>query len=109
MYVEKTCLQSNFLEIPLLLKFSCPDWKTCEKMKNFVDSLYDYDYGGVNDEESSEEEEAPTDIETDKSKPVSHTAADLSKLVNYTDSSSEEEEDLHVEVNFDEPNDVAIN
>ena len=30
------------------------------------------------------------------------TAADQLKLVNYTDSSSEEEEDLHVDVNFDE-------
>ena len=29
-------------------------------MKNFVDSLYDYDYSGVNDEESSDEEEAAT-------------------------------------------------
>ena len=25
-------------------------------MKNFVDSLYDYDYSGVNDQESSDEE-----------------------------------------------------
>ena len=37
-----------------------------------------------------------------------HTAADQSKLVSYTDSSSEEE-DLHVLVNFDEPIDLAIN
>ena len=33
---------------------------------------------------------------------------DQSKLVRYTDSSSEEEEDLHVDVNFDEPIDLAI-
>ena len=32
-----------------------------------------------------------------------------SKLVSYTDSSNEEEEDLHVDVNFDEPIDLAIN
>ena len=62
------------LEIPLLLKFSCPEQKTFEKMKNFIDSLYDYDYSGVNDEESSDEEEAAIVIETDQSKPVSHTA-----------------------------------
>ena len=35
------------------------------------------------------------------------TAADQSKLVSYTDSSSEEE-DHHVDVNFDEPIDLAI-
>ena len=68
-------------------------------MKNFVDSLYGYDYNGVSDEESSNKEEAAIVIETDQSKPVSHTAADQSKLVSYTGSSSEEEEDLHVDVN----------
>ena len=36
-------------------------------------------------------------------------AADQSKLVTYTDSSSEEEEDLHVDVNFDVPINLAIN
>ena len=35
-------------------------------------------------------------------------AADQSKLVTYTDSTSEEE-DLHIDVNFDEAIDVAIN
>ena len=34
--------------------------------------------------------------------------ADQSKLVSYTDSSGEEE-DLHVDVNFDEPIDLALN
>ena len=43
-------------------------------MKNFVDSLYDYDYSGVNDEESSDEEEAAIVIGTDQSKPVSYAA-----------------------------------
>ena len=33
---------------------------------------------------------------------------DQSKLVSYTDTSSEQE-DLHVDVNFDEPIDLAIN
>ena len=36
------------------------------------------------------------------------TTTDQSKLASYIDSSSEEE-DLHVEVNFDEPIDLAIN
>ena len=49
-------------------------------MKNFVDSLYDYKCSGVNDED---EEEGATVIETDQSKPVSHTAADQLKLVSY--------------------------
>ena len=100
-------IPSGGLGILLLLKFSCPEQKTFENMKNFVDSLYDYDYSGVNDEESSDEEEAA--VETDQSKSVSHTAADQSKLVSYTDRSSEEEEDIHVDVNFDEPIDLAIN
>ena len=37
------------------------------------------------------------------------TLADQSKLVSYTDSNSDEEEDFHVDVNFDEPIDLAIN
>ena len=57
-------------------------------MKNFVDSLCDYNYSGVKDEESSDEEEAAIIIETDQSKPVSHTAADQSKLVSYSDINS---------------------
>ena len=67
-------------------------------MKNFVDSLYDYDQSGVNDEETSYEEEAAIVIEIDQSKPVSHMVADQSKLVSYIHSSSEEEEDPHVDV-----------
>ena len=78
-------------------------------MKNFVDSFYEQNYSGVNDEESSDEEEAAIVIETDQSKPVSHTAADPSKLVSYTDSISEKEEDLHVDVNFHLPIDLVIN
>ena len=37
-----------------------------------------------------------------------HMATDQSKSVSYTDSSSEEE-DLHIDVNFHEPIDLAIN
>ena len=35
--------------------------------------------------------------------------ADKSKLVSYIDSSSEEEEDLHIDIGFDEPIDLVIN
>ena len=99
---------SGGLEIPLLLKFSCPEQKIFEKMKNFVDSPYDYYYSGLNVEESSDEEEAAIVIETDQLKTVSHTATDQSKLVSYTDSSSEEEV-LHVDDNFDWLIDLLIN
>ena len=47
-------------------------------------------------------------VSQNKSKPVSHTAAKKSKLFGYTDSSNEEE-DLHVDVNFDETINLAIN
>ena len=55
-------IPSGGLKISLLLKFSCPEQKTFEKIKNFVDSLYDYEYSGVNGEESSDEEEAAIPI-----------------------------------------------
>ena len=64
---------------------------------------------GVNDKETSDEEEATIIIETNQSNSVSHTAADQLNLVSYTDSSSEVEEDLHIDVNFHEPTDMAIN
>ena len=91
-----------------LLKFSCLEQMTFDKIKNFVDSLYDYEYSGVNDKESSHEEEAAIVHKIDQSKPVNHTVADQSKLVSYTDSSREEEEDLHVDVNFDQPIDLVL-
>ena len=84
-------------------------WRFIGKLKNFIDSLYDYKYSGVNDEERSGEEEAAIAIETYQSKLVSHTAANQSKLVSCIDSSSEKEDNLHVDVNFDEPIDLAIN
>ena len=71
MFVEKTCFtiklpwKGSQLEIPLLLNLSCTEQITFEKMKNFIDSLYDYEYSGVNDKESSDEEEAAIVIETD--------------------------------------------
>ena len=103
-------IPSGGLEIPLLLKFLCSEQDTFEKMKKSFDSLYDFYCSGVNDKESSDKEEAAIVIETDQSKPVSHTEPDQSKLVSYTDSSgTEEEKDLHVDVNFDEPIDLAIN
>ena len=63
---------------------------------------------GVKDKETSDEEEATIIFETNQSKSVSHTAADQSNLVSYTDSSSEEEKDLHIDVNFHEPIDMPL-
>ena len=42
------------------------------------------------------------ETETDQSKPVSYTTDDQSKLASYTEG-NREEEDLHVDVNFDVP------
>ena len=110
-FVGKTCFQIKLSW--RVLNFFCQIFGILNSFsklysKNFADSLYDYDYIGVNDEESSDEEEDAIVTETDHSKPVSHTAADQSKLVSYTDSGSEEE-DLHVDVNFDKPIDLTIN
>ena len=102
-------IPSGGLEMPLLVKFLSPEQKTLQKMKKNVDCLYDYDCKGLNNKESSDEEEAAIVIETSQLKPVSHPAADQLKMVSYTDSSSEEEEDLQADVSFDEPIDLAIN
>ena len=64
-------------------------------------------YSGVKDEERSDKEVVAIVIENDQLKPVSHTATNQSKLVSYTDIGSEEE-DIHVDVNFDETIDLAI-
>ena len=74
--------------------------------KNFIDCLYDYSYSGVNGKDSSDEKQAGIFIETDQSKPVSHTVADQSKLIIYTDRSSEA---VSGSGNFDEPIDLTIN
>ena len=74
-----------------------------KKRKLVTSSLY----SGVKDEERSDKEVAAIVIENDQLKPVSHTATNQSKLVSYTDIGSEEE-DIHVDVNFDETIDLAI-
>ena len=76
-------------------------------MKNIVDSLYDYDCSGVNDEESSAEEELQLSLKLINQTSQSHGSWSV-KTDQYTDSSSEEE-DLNVDVNFDDPIDLAIN
>ena len=79
-------------------------------LKPFIDiSLSSLSVVQIDNPPRSDEKEAAIVIKTDQSKPVSHTAAGQSKLVSYTESSSEEEEEPYVEVNFDEPIDLAIN
>ena len=56
----------------LCWKTLCLEKKKFEKMKNFVDSLCDYDYSSVKDKKCSNEEAAIV-IETDMSVPVSYT------------------------------------
>ena len=73
------------------------------KKKRVISQLY----RGAKNEESSNKEVAAIVIENDQSKPVSHTATSQSKLVSYTDISIEGEEDIHVDVNFEEPIDLA--
>ena len=97
------------LKFRCCLNFRAYHRRCLEKWKTYANSLYGYDYSALNNEESSDEEKATIVIETDQSKWVSHTATDQSKLVSYTGSSNEEEQDLHIDVNFDEPVDLAIN
>ena len=44
------------LEVPLLLTFSVKNEKTFEQMKEFVTTLYDYEYTGNKEDESEDED-----------------------------------------------------
>ena len=79
-------IPSGGLEIPLLLKFSCSQQKTFEKMKTFIQTLYDYNFTGtVKEEDSSDEEDETVTISmADDSKPDDQ----LKQLVSYTASES---------------------
>ena len=66
-YLISSPIPSGGLEIPLLLKFSCLEQKTFEKIKknnDVIGSLYDYYNSGVNNEEREDEEEAAIAVET---------------------------------------------
>ena len=78
-------------------------------MKNFVDSLCDYNYSGVKDEESSDEEEAAIVIETDQSKPVvTRRLISQNWSVTVTLIVRSEEEDIQIDDDFDEPIDLSV-
>ena len=54
------------LEIPLLLKFSCYKQATFEKMKTFVQTLYNYNFvETVSEDNSDEEDEMAVGIKSD--------------------------------------------
>ena len=50
--------------MPLLLRFSCPNPETIEKLKGFIEDFYTYDYTGIIHEEASSDDEL-SDFELD--------------------------------------------
>ena len=76
------------LEIPLLLTFSCSKTISFEKMKTFVQTLYDYKFTGtVIEEENSDNEDEIIII----NKSESQTFNNCTQLVGYSDSENEDE------------------
>ena len=77
------------LEIPLLLTFSCSKAISFEKMKTFVQTLYDYKFTGtvvIEEENSDDEDEVIVINESD-----SQTVNNCTQLVCYSDSENEDE------------------
>ena len=76
------------LEIPLLLTFSCSKAINFEKMKTFVQTLYDYKFTGtvIEEENSDDEDEIIVIKESD-----SQTVNNCTQLVDYGDSENEDE------------------
>ena len=76
------------LEIPLLLTFSCSKAINFEKMKTFVQTLYDYKFTGtvIEEENSDDEDEIIVINEND-----SQTVNNCTQLVGYSDSENEDE------------------
>ena len=76
------------LEIPLLLTFSCSKAISFEKMKTFVQTLYDYKFTGtvIEEENSDDEDEVIVINESD-----SQTVNNCTQLVGYSDSENEDE------------------
>ena len=76
------------LEIALLLTFSCSKAINFEKMKTFVQTLYDYKFTGtvIEDENSDDIDEIIVIDESD-----SQTVNNCTQLVGYSDSENEDE------------------
>ena len=96
-YVNGTVISTKYrtspipaggLEIPLLLMFSCSKAINFEKMKTFVQTLYDYKFTGtlIEEENSDDEDEIIVINESD-----SQTGNNCTQLVGYSDSENEDE------------------
>ena len=58
-------IPSGGLEIPLQLKFSCPVEWVRDKMKDFIDDFYSYDFTGIlRNDESSDDSDIEIDLES---------------------------------------------
>ena len=82
-------IPSGGLEIPLQLTFSCPMEWVRDKMKDFIDDFYTYDFTGIlHNDKSSDDSDIEIDLESvdvvedddddeeaDKMKPVSPVVA----------------------------------
>ena len=83
---KPSTIPSGGLEIPLQLTFSCPVEQVRDKMKDFIDDFYSYDFTGIlHNDESSDKSDIEINLESidvvkdddddeeeaDKMKPVS--------------------------------------
>ena len=58
-------IPSGGLEIPLQLTFSCPVEWVRDKMKDFIDDFYSYDFTGIlHNDESSDDSDIEIDLES---------------------------------------------
>ena len=57
-------IPSGGLEIPLQLTFSCPMEWVRDKLKDFIDDFYSYDFTGIlHNDESSDDSDIEIDLE----------------------------------------------
>ena len=57
-------IPSGGLEIPLQLTFSCPMERVRDKLKDFIDDFYSYDFTGIlHNDESSDDSDIEIDLE----------------------------------------------
>ena len=85
---RKSPIPAGRLEIPLLLTFSCSKTINFEKMKTFVQTLYDYKFTGtVIEEENSDDEDEIIVINKSDSQIVNN----CTQLAGYSDSENEDE------------------
>ena len=85
--IRTSPIPAGGLEIPLLLTFSCSKAINFEKMKTFVQTLYDYKFTGtVIDKENSDDEDGIIVINESDSQTVNN----CTQLVGYNDSEKQD-------------------